>query len=275
MLDIHTHLYFDSFDPDREEVVLRAREAGVRQMIVVGCDLGECQQAVTLATEYDDVFASVGIHPNEFRVGGSACDQSLEELSDALENFAKEEKVIAIGECGLDYSASHGGIDEETKARQKAGLVMQLALAEKLCLPVIVHCRDAYQDLLEILQTTQYRLSALVLHCYMGSTEDTAAFLELPNIFFSFTGNITYPVKKHLVGTKDDLTETVKLIPLERVFVETDCPFLAPQSKRGERNEPAYVLQTAEKVCELLGATRASLETALEENFQKVFLKQV
>ncbi len=152
MLDIHTHLYFEAFDPDRDTVIMRARAAGVHQMIVVGCDLGECAQAVALAQIHDDVYASVGIHPNEFRQNGSLPDADLGKVAAELEAFAADQKVVAIGECGLDYSQSHGGIDPETKARQMAGCSMQLALASRLGLPVIIHCRDAYADMLALMK---------------------------------------------------------------------------------------------------------------------------
>jgi TatD DNase family protein len=271
MLDIHAHLYWESFDADRGEVVARARAAGVRQIVVVGTTLEESARSITVAEQYDDMYASVGIHPNEFR-------RQVGEYAEELEVLARHKKVVAIGECGLDYSESHGGIDEETKERQRVGLIEQLALAEKLCLPVIVHCRaannfsdDAYRDLIGLLKGSAHKLKAVVLHCYMGDTEVTKDFLALPNIYFSFTGNITYPVKKELVGTKHDLTETVRLIPWPRIFIETDAPFLSPQKKRGERNEPSFAITTAEKVCELLDLTREILDQELEKNFIRIF----
>lgn len=265
MQDIHTHLYWESYDEDRDLVVARAREAGISQMLVVGTTIEESQKAIDLTKQYENIFAAIGIHPNEFR-------SEVGEYVDALEELATNKKVVAIGECGLDYSESHGGIDDKTKSQQKKGFIEQLDLAWQLQLPVIIHCRDAYRDLLAILKEKNYKLP-MILHCYMGDTEVTKEFLALPNLYFSFTGNITYPVKKHLVGTKDDLTETVKLIPLEKIFVETDCPFLAPQTVRGTRNEPAYVIYTAEKVCELLGVNRNTLDKALEENFTRIFQK--
>lgn len=263
MQDIHTHLYWESYDDDRDEVIARARETGIHEMLVVGTTLEESRKATVLASHYENIFASVGIHPNEFR--GEVGEYLLD-----LEEIAQDKKVVAIGECGLDYSASHGGVDEAVKAKQKKGFEEQLALADKLRLPVIVHCRDAYWDLLEILEEKQFSFP-IILHCYMGNTDVTREFLKLPNLSFSFTGNITYPVKKHLIGTEEDITETVRLIPKERVFVETDCPFLAPQDMRGKRNEPAYALYTAEKVCELLGITKKDLSAQLEKNFQAVF----
>ncbi|MCW1888125.1 MAG: TatD family hydrolase [Candidatus Moranbacteria bacterium] len=263
MQDIHTHLYWESYDSDRDEVIARAREAGIHEMLVVGTTLEESRKAIALVSQHENIFASVGIHPNEFR--GEVGEYLLE-----LEEIAQDKKVVAIGECGLDYSVSHGGIDEDTKASQKKGFEEQLALADKLALPVIIHCRDAYEDLLVILKERVVRVP-IVMHCYMGNTDVTKEFLKLPNLFFSFTGNITYPVKKNLIGTGGDITETVRLIPKERVFIETDCPFLAPQVMRGKRNEPVYALYTAEKVCELLGITRLDLDVQLEENFRTVF----
>lgn len=271
MLDIHTHLYWDSYDADRDEVIARARAAGVKQLVVVGTTLEESRQAIALSVQYPDVYASVGIHPNEFR--GEVGEEYIPELLE----LAKQSKTVAIGECGLDYSESHGEITDKQKQAQREAFKKHIALAAELRLPLIIHCRpknaltmDAYEDMLSIFQETNFVLP-IILHCYMGDTEVTQAFLGLSNIHFSFTGNITYPVKKQLVGTKDDLTETVKLIPRERIFIETDCPFLSPQAKRGERNEPAYAIHTAEKVCELLGITRPVLDAQLEANFVRVF----
>ncbi len=272
MLDIHTHLYWDSYDTDRDETIARARVAGVKQMLVVGTTIEESRKAVALAEQHDDVYASVGIHPNEFR-------SEVGEYAQELEELARNKKVVAIGECGLDYSESHGEITDVQKTSQKKAFEKQILIATELGLPLIIHCRpknattmDAYEDILAIFRQASFSLP-IILHCYMGDTEVTKKFLELPQVYFSFTGNITYPVKKHLVGSKDDLTETVKLIPKERIFVETDCPFLSPQAKRGERNEPAYVVHTGEKVCELLGITRETLDTQLEVNFKAVFGK--
>ena len=304
MLDIHTHLYWDSYDTDRGDVIARAHAAGVKQMLVVGTTIEESRKAITLAAGYDDVYASVGIHPNEFRGTNLQLTtynrQQIQNWEEGLRQLAGHEKVVAIGECGLDYSESHGNITTTQKETQKKAFEKHIEIATELRLPLIVHCRpqnaltmDAYEDLYQILthntQHTTHNEKMLpqqgqessvvscqllvILHCYMGDTEVTKKFLTLPNTYFSFTGNITYPVKKHLVATKDDLTETVKLIPKERIFVETDCPFLAPQQYRGKRNEPAYAIHTAEKVCELLDLTRDTLDEQLQVNFGKVFGK--
>jgi TatD DNase family protein len=278
MLDIHTHLYWDSYDADRDAVVKRARAAGVREMLVIGCTLDESRQAIDVAKKYPDMFASVGIHPHEFNEEASRTANRESAWIEQLRGLAQDEKVKAIGECGLDYFSRDNGspLADEQKQFQKEGFEMQIALARELGLPLIIHTRpsegtmDAYEDMLAIFHDEP---SQVILHCYMGDTEVTEKFLALPNVFFSFAGNITYPTKKAVAGTKDDLTETVKRVPLERLFVETDCPFLSPQEKRGERNEPAYVRMTAEKVRILKGIDATVLEMVLGENFQKVFAR--
>ncbi len=295
MNDIHTHLYWDSYDTDRDEVIRRARAAGVQKLFVIGCTVEESKQCVALTEQYSDMYAAVGIHPHFFnelvekefstrlpdgQVSYSQIfNDKIQKLTEELKELAKHEKVVAIGECGLDYYAhdKEKPITEEQKKIQKQGFLAQIVLAEELGLPLILHCRtdqgksDAYEDMFDILQSKISNLQSIILHCYMGDTEVTKKFLTLPNVCFSFTGNITYPVKKAVVGTKDDLTETVKLIPLDRIFTETDCPFLAPQSNRGERNEPVSVIEVAKQIALLQGVDLPTVEQATEVNFERVF----
>lgn len=274
MQDIHTHLYWKSYDTDRDEVVARARAIGVKEMFVIGCTVDESRQALEIAEKYPDTYAAVGIHPHEFNVGGSSHNDTDLLFLQELKSMTENPKVLAIGECGLDYY-SHDKtkvITEEEKLLQKKGFEGQLDLAQGKKLPVIVHCREAYEDMFEILSHRK-DMRAFVLHCYMGDTEVTQKFLTLPNVYFSFTGNITYPVKKAILGTKDDLTETVKLIPLERIFTETDCPFLTPQSRRGERNEPSFVKEVLERIAELQGVKVVDVEQVTENNLETVFFK--
>lgn len=275
MYDIHTHLYWKSFDADRDAVIERARAVGVEKMFAIGCTVEESRECVALTEKYPEIFASVGIHPQTFSESGIS---DLESWMGQLRELAKNKKVVAIGECGLEYYSHNGAaITDKQKAAQREGFVAQIELAEELKLPLIVHCRastgsdDAYRDLLEILKAHSPKLKASILHCYMGDTEVTAEFLRLPNIYLSFTANITYPVKKAVAGMKDDLSETVKLVPLERVFTETDCPFLSPQAKRGERNEPAYVAEVTRCIAELHGVAPAEVEEAVDANFALVF----
>jgi TatD DNase family protein len=233
-----------------------------------------------VAKQYTGVSAAVGVHPHEFNDAETRDEMERANWIETLKVLAADESVVAIGECGLDYFSRDPSsvITDDQKHFQREGFLAQIELAKALLLPLIVHCRpslatqDAYEDVLEILQSAITDLHAVVLHCYMGDTVVTQKFLTLPRVYFSFTGNITYPTKKALVGTKDDLVESVKLVPLPRLFVETDCPFLAPQEKRGERNEPAYVRMTAEKVRTVQGVAMADLEAQLDENFQRVFV---
>lgn len=280
MNDIHTHLYWESYDTDREAVIARAHAAGIDRMFAVGCTVEESRQCVALAEKYPEIYASVGIHPQEFLDESGILN--LESWLAELRALAKNERVVALGECGLEYY-SHDpeqSVTDGQKQWQKKAFLAQIALAKELDLPLIVHCRpakgtqDAYEDMFHILQTSSYQLPA-ILHCYMGDTAVTRKFLTLLNVYFSFTGNITYPVKKALIGTKDDLSETVKLIPLERLFAETDCPFLTPQSHRGERNEPAYVSEVVADIARIQSSDLARVTTATEENARKVFPKMI
>jgi TatD DNase family protein len=281
MMDIHTHLYWKSYDADRDAVIGRARDAGVKELFVIGCTVEESRQAVVLAKQYDDMYASVGIHPHEMNtlLGQADYVERIQEWVTALRLLAADDKVVAIGECGLDYYA-HDSTKKSTdieKAIQRHGLLAQLELARELSLPLILHCRtepgqsDAYEDLLMILAESQTRTVPVILHCYMADTDLTERFLALPHVYFSFTGNISYPVKKAFLGTKNDLTKTVRMIPLGRIFVETDCPFLSPQAMRGERNEPQNVTEVLKVVAQLQGKEVSEVKRHIEENFKTVF----
>lgn len=281
MIDIHTHLYWKSFDDDQSEVLARAKDAGITDMLVVGTTVEESKQCIELAIKYPQLFATVGIHPNEIR-GYEIDAADIEIATDVTELeslvLAHKDTVVAIGECGLDYSESHGGITAADKENQKRLFEAQIELASQYQLPLIVHCRsmnaetdEAYWDLLEILKNKMVTLPAVIIHCYMGSVSVTKEFLQLSNVYFSFTGNITYPIKKEVLGGDFDITKTVRAVPLERIFTETDCPFLAPQAYRGKRNEPAFVVSVAEKIAELQGVALSEIEQKTEENFQKVF----
>ena len=299
MIDAHAHLHDIAFDADRDAVVKRALGEGVTKIITIGTDIEESRKAVACAEKYEGVYASVGIHPEEYNDLRLTIDDVRMRI-EQLKELAKHQKVVAIGECGLDYFVREGqgtvnkeqetketadaplksgttAITEEQKESQEEGFLAQIELALELQIPLIIHCRpsrgtvDAYEDVLLILKSKIINLKSVILHCYMGDTEVTKKFLTLPNIYFSFTGNITYPVKKILVGTKDDLTETVKIIPLERLFIETDCPYLAPVPYRGKRNEPAYVVSTIEKIVELKGVSRETAEQAVIASVEKIF----
>jgi TatD DNase family protein len=223
-----------------------------------------------------DSSATVGM--TQRGVSISMQEQLVKDITELRELVQKNPKIIAIGECGLDYfSHTDEPITDDQKAWQKSGFVAQVQLAQELRLPVIIHCRDAYKDVFEILRQAQNgsakssRDATYILHCYMGDTEITKKFLTLPNVYFSFTGNITYPVKKILEGTKNDIQATVKLIPLERIFTETDCPFLAPVPYRGKRNEPAFTAKVAKKIADIKKCSIEYAEKKIAKSIDKVF----
>lgn len=278
MIDAHTHIQDTQFDIDREEVLQRAFDAGVEKMIVVGTDVFESKRAIAVAEQYESLWAAVGIHPNECNRWNSIHDQQGEFLK--LEALAQHSKVVAIGEVGLDYYARAGEqITEKQKRIQKEGFLVQVDLARKYTLPLIIHTRpsssisdDAYADLFDLLCALTNLPRPAVLHCYQGNTEVTGRFLELSNIFFSFSGNVTYPVKKISQKTREDISETVRKIPLERILVETDCPYLAPQNVRGKRNEPAFVHSVVEEIARIQGVDVEQARFQIQQTFENIFL---
>ena len=224
-----------------------------------------------------DSSAAVGMIQRE--VFASTQEQLIKDIDELRALAQKNPKIIAIGECGLDYfSHTDEPITDEQKAWQKEGFGAQIGLAHELLLPVIIHCRNAYEDVFEILRQAQNdnaRTSCdtvYILHCYMGDTEVTQKFLALPNVFFSFTGNITYSVKKALEGTKDDIRETVKMIPIERLLMETDCPFLAPMPHRGKRNEPRFVAEVGKKIAQIHECSVSDITETMERNLDRIFI---
>ena len=280
MIDIHTHLYFPQYDADREETIARAFASGITRMISVGTEPTDWEKAISITAFDERVRAAVGFHPNaELEIMhqdvGENAKMRLGELRACIAK--NQEKIVAIGECGLDYFVRDGGVvSEEEKTRQKELFAAQIALAQELKLPLIIHTRpsagsmDAYEDVYSLLHASHSALPA-ILHCYVGDTEVTERFFALSEVYFSFTGNITYPTKKLVVGTKDDLSETVRRVPLERLLTETDCPFLAPQRHRGNRNEPSYVSEVVEKIAEIRGISVDRVRAQVSQNAERIF----
>ena len=235
LIDTHCHLDFERFDVDREAVVARALEAGVSQIIVPAVNLENCTAVLQLADQYTEVYAAVGVHPN------SAADWQ-DDWIDAIRNFAQHAKVVAIGEIGLDYYW-----DKAPKAVQQRALAVQLALAAELTLPVIIHNRESSADVINMLAASPLagRGQPGVLHSFSAGWDIAAAAVEM-GYYLGFTGPVTF--KK-----ADDLRHVAARVPLDRILVETDAPFLAPQQHRGKRNEPAYVAYVAERIAALHG----------------------
>ena len=239
LIDTHCHLDFKQFDADRQEVINRAKQQGIGYIINVATDLNNMEQSLKLATDYDFIFATAGIHPHYVLKTG-------EDELNRLRRLIEDEKVIALGEVGLDYYNHEPGqlsIDRKVKLKQQELLCAFIEIAKTKKLPIIFHCRDAHDDLLSILKHNLQGRTKAVVHCFSGSKEFLKDCLDL-GLKVSFTANITY--KK-----ADDLRALVSYIPLEEMFLETDAPFLTPQAKRGKRNEPSYVAYIAQEVARI------------------------
>lgn len=253
LVDTHCHLDFDRFDADRDEVIERALAAGVSRIVVPALDLNNCPTVLDLAERYREVYAAVGVHPNS-SLGWQ--DQWLEPLRE----FAGHEKVVAVGEIGLDYYW-----DKSPPEVQRRAFRGQLDLATELGLPVIVHNREADEDVLKILAevAAAQRERPGVLHSFSSGWEVASQAIEL-GYYLGFTGPITY--KK-----SDELRNVAARMPADRILVETDAPFLAPQAFRGKRNEPAYVTQVAEQIATIRDTNLKIIEAMTTENAACVF----
>jgi TatD DNase family protein len=238
--DTHCHLDFDAFNGDRDAVISRARDAGIVRILNPGVDLGSSRRAIELAEKYEEVFVACGVHPNDARSWGE--DTLLE-----LKRIANHPKVVAIGEIGLDYYR-----DRAPRDLQKQILVQQLALATEVGLPVVIHNRQAADDTMDLLNAWHADLVASgsplaehpgVLHSFSNDREVAWRAMAL-NFVIGITGPITY-------RNAEDLRQVVKSTPISALLVETDAPFLTPQPRRGERNEPAYVTWVVEKIAEI------------------------
>jgi len=255
MIDTHAHLDFGQFDEDRKSVTKRFFDDGGKAILNVGVDKKRNKKTLEIAEEDDRIFVSLGFHPE-----GDNFD--LEEVEKYLKEKSENPKVKAIGEIGLDYFHSK---DPKDRDFQKELFVKQLEIAKKIGLPVVIHCRDAYGDLLEIISDEKFREMKMVIHCFSAGLKRTKQFLKFPNLKFSFTGNITF------VKDEDELLKVVDLIPLERMMVETDCPFLAPVPHRGKRNEPAFVRFIIEKIAEVKGLSYEEVERQTDKNAIRFF----
>lgn len=248
LTDTHCHLHLSQFDPDRDEVVARAEANGVTGIIEVGLDLESNRKAIALATRYPQVYAAVGIHPHE---AGEVTQETWEELR----SLASQPDVVAIGETGLDYYR-----DYSPRKKQKEALKRQLSLARGLKKPVILHNREAHDDLLCIVEEDGEGVTG-VFHCFSGDLAMAERCLEM-GFYISIAGPVTY-------RNAHRLRELARTLPLEKLLLETDSPFLSPY--RGRRNEPAYVKLVAQKVAEIRGASFEELAQATAENATRLF----
>ncbi len=250
LIDSHAHLDMDDFAADRDPVIKRAVQGGVARIVTIGIDLASSKKAIEIAKKYDFIYATVGYHPHN---ADEADPRDLEKLR----ALASEPKVVAWGEIGLDFFRRHSPPEKQVKAFER-----QLDIASEQGLPVIIHDRDAHTDLLRILKSRKRQYRG-VIHCFSGNYDLAMALIEL-GFCISFPGTVTY---KNAVDTQAVATR----IPLERLLVETDCPYLTPLPFRGKRNEPLYVKHTAEKIAQLRQLDFEELAQAISANTIRLF----
>lgn len=234
LIDTHTHLDDARYDSDREAMIARAREAGVEAFVTIGCDLSTSQAAIALADRYPCVYASVGVHPHEVKHMG-------DEWYDELRRLATHKKVVAYGEIGLDYHYNHSSPKEQRNRFRE-----QVALARELNLPVIIHTREAQEDTMTILREEKASDVGGVFHCFSGDAWLAKDALDL-GFYLSFSGILTFQ-------NASMLRDIAKTVPLDRLLIETDCPYLTPVPHRGKRNEPAFVSLVARQLAQILAS---------------------
>ncbi|KML10310.1 hydrolase TatD [Bacillus sp. LK10] len=251
LFDTHAHLNAEQYNEDLEQVIERAKSEKVEKIVVVGFDRPTITRAMELIEAYDFMYAAIGWHPVD------AIDMTDEDLA-WIKELSQHEKVVAIGEMGLDYYW-----DKSPKDVQKEVFRRQIALAKEVNLPIIIHNRDATEDVVTILKEEGAAEVGGIMHCFTGSLEIAKACMEM-NFYISFGGPVTF---KNAKKPK----EVVKDIPFDRLLIETDCPYLTPAPFRGKRNEPSYVKYIAEQIAELREISFEELAALTTENAKKVF----
>jgi TatD DNase family protein len=250
LIDSHTHLEMREFESDREDVIRRAQEAGVDYMITVGTNLRDGRKAIAIAGRHKAVYAAVGVHPHDVK-------GINEKTYDEIRKLASQPKVVAYGEIGLDFFRNRSPQEVQIRCFGE-----QLELAAELGLPVIIHDRDAHEKTLAMLSGWTGSKGG-VIHCFSGDAAMARKCLDM-GFYLSISGPITYP-------KSDNLLEVVRMVPLDRLLVETDAPYLSPQPHRGHRNEPAYVAYTAKKVSEIKSLPFETIASATSGNARAVF----
>ncbi|MDC2867475.1 MULTISPECIES: TatD family hydrolase [unclassified Bacillus (in: firmicutes)] len=251
LFDTHSHLNAEQFKEDLQEVIARMKEVGVSYTVVVGFDEVTIKKAIELAETHDFIYAAVGWHPVD------AIDMTEEHL-EWLEELAAHPKVVALGEMGLDYHW-----DKSPKEVQKEVFRKQIRLARKVNLPIIIHNRDATQDIVDILKEENASEVGGIMHCFSGSVEVAKQCVEM-NFLISLGGPVTF---KNAKKPKEVAME----IPMEQLLIETDCPYLTPHPFRGQRNEPSYVKLVAEEIAKLKGLSYEEVAIKTTENAKKLF----
>ena len=251
LIDTHAHLDHERFKDDVDQVIERAKLAQVQSIITVGADLASSRQAVEFARRYPDVIATVGVHPHD---ADSVSDSVLNEIA----ILAQDEGVVAIGEIGLDYH-----YDFSPRDVQRRVFAIQISLARELELPIVVHVREAYQDVMSILKSEHAEDVGGIVHCFSGDREAAKDCLDM-GFYISVGGILTF-------ANSQELREIIRGLPMDRILLETDAPYLTPVPYRGKRNEPAYLVHVAEALANLKGITFDEVAETTTLNACKLF----
>jgi TatD DNase family protein len=255
IVDSHCHLNFPDFAPEMDAVVERAREAGLVRMVTISTRVHEFDKILAITDAYDDVYCSVGTHPHN-------ADEELDVMTKDLVAHANHPKVVAIGEAGLDYFYDNAPVDA-----QKIGLVRHIDAARETGLPLIIHARAADEDMMQILrdETAKNGAFPFVLHCFSSGKALAECGIELGG-YVSFSGILTFK-------NSQEIRDIAKGLPMDKLLVETDAPYLAPPPHRGQRNEPAFVVNTAKVLAETLNVSFDSIAAQTTDNFYRLFSK--
>lgn len=252
LIDTHCHLTFEGLGEDVSAVIERSRAAGVTGWITVGTDPQENQKAVELAGKFENMYAAVGIHPHEAR---TITPDTLKELRE----LAQHKRIVAIGETGLDYHYNFSSHEEQRNA-----FAEHLKIAAELNLPVIIHCREAFEETLEILEQHSGGIKKVVFHCFSGDAEQARIILD-KGFYISFTGVVTFK-------NAEAIREAARIVPMDRMMVETDCPYMSPEPMRKQKvNEPALMVHTARRLAELKGMSLADFAEAVTATSKAFF----
>lgn len=251
IFDTHSHYDDDAFDGDRDELLLGMKEKGVERLVNVGADITSSRKAMELAEKYDFIYAALGVHPSEV---GKLTEADM----DWIRENSRHKKVVAIGEFGLDYHWP-----EPSPELQRKWFHRQIELAKEVKLPIIIHSRDAAAETMEILRDTKAYECGGVIHCYSYSPEMAKEYVDM-GFYIGVGGVVTFKNAKKL-------KRTVEEIPLERIVLETDCPYMAPEPNRGVRNDSSQLIHVAEKIAQLRGITEEDVIRITTENAEKLY----
>lgn len=246
--DSHAHLCDEAFDEDRERVIQKCFDTNVKYIAEIGYSEKTSKVALELAKKYETIFAVIGAHPDE-------CNNEID-LS-YIKQLAENEKVVAIGEIGLDYH-----YDSTNRENQKKYFIKQIAIANELKLPVAIHSRDADMDMLEILKNNKID-AGFIMHCFSSSAEIAKEIVKLDG-YISISGTVTFK-------NANNILEVVKMVPDDRILIETDCPYLAPVPHRGERNDSSFVVEVAKKIAEIKNKTLEEIAEITTENAKRIY----